>query len=220
MPENTRLAFQQESANEHLTEGENNRHDETKLSNQESYRMLWDTIFVDYKWIDGIVRDLSAKPFLIGTRLDALHLEHKDHSKPLYAALISGDISGDVTYTKDLFFSCLKPHKLVEGTDEILFDSGIILNISDILDCPELIPVDIKQLLYDRDRLGSTYSFWGDVDGALRRLEPASLTLTKSRIPGDEEHFWILKLKSNDRPLGLEVFLGDWKKSEYGVYRL
>jgi hypothetical protein len=40
MPENTRLAFQQESANEHLTEGENSRHDETKLSNQESYRML------------------------------------------------------------------------------------------------------------------------------------------------------------------------------------
>ncbi len=182
--------------------------------------MLWDIIFVDYKWIDGIVRDLSAKLFLIRTRLDALYLEYKDYLKPLYAALISGDILGDVIYTKDLFFSCLKPYKLVEGIDEILFDSGIILNISDILDCPELILVDIKQLLYDRDRLGLTYSFWGDVDGALRRLEPASLILTKSRIPGDEEYFWILKLKSNDRPLGLEVFLGDWKKSEYGVYRL
>lgn len=68
--------------------------------------------------------------------------------------------------------------------------------------------MDIKQVLYDRDRLGSTYSFWEDVDGALRRLEPASLTLTKSRIPGDEEHFWILKLKSNDRPWSRSISRG------------
>lgn len=179
--------------------------------------MLWDIIFCDYKWIDEIVRDFSAKPFLVGTRLDTLHLENKDDSKPPYAALISGDISGDVTYTKGLFFSCLKPHKPVKGTDEILFDSGIILNISDILNCPELIPVDIQQLLYDGDRLGSTYSFWKDVDDAPRRLESPSLTLTKSRIPGDEEHFWILKLKSEGGRSDLEVFLGDSKKSEHEV---
>jgi hypothetical protein len=77
----------------------------------------------------------------------------------LYAALISGDISGDVTYTKDLFFSYLKPYKYVEGIYEILFDSGIILNISDILNYLELILVDIKQLLYDGDKLSLTYSF-------------------------------------------------------------
>jgi hypothetical protein len=143
MSENTRLAFQRETENEHLVERDNNRHDTTHLSNRERHRMLWDTIFVDYKWIDEIVRDFSAKPFLIGTRLDALHLEHKDHSKPLYAALISGDISGDVTSTKDLFLSCLQPYKPIHGTEDRLFDSGIVLNISDILNCPELIPVDI-----------------------------------------------------------------------------
>ena len=89
------------------------------------------------------MRDFSAKPFLIGTQLDALYLgnqHYQDDSKPMYAALISGDISGDVMYTRDLFFSCLKPHKPIEGTAEILFDSGIILNIADILNCPELIP--------------------------------------------------------------------------------
>ena len=84
-----------------------------------------------------------------------MYLGIKDDSKPLYTALISGDISGDVTYTKDLFFSCLKPYKSVEGTDDI----GILLNIGDILHYLELIPVDIQQLLYDGNRLGSSYSF-------------------------------------------------------------
>lgn len=90
------------------------------------------------------MRDFSTILFLIGTRLDTLHLGNKDDLMPLYAALISGDISGDITYTNNLFFSCLKPYKHDEGTYKILFNSGIILNISDILNCPELIPVDIK----------------------------------------------------------------------------
>jgi hypothetical protein len=115
--------------------------------------MLWDSIICDYKWIEEIVRDFSANPFLIGTRLDALHQGTQDESKPVYAALISGDISGDVTYTRDLFLSCLKPHQPVKGTEEIIFDNGSILTIADILNCPELITVDIQQLLYDGDKL-------------------------------------------------------------------
>ena len=43
------------------------------------------------------------------------------NSKPVYLALISGDISSDVTYTKDLLFSSLKSHRYVEGTTEIIF---------------------------------------------------------------------------------------------------
>lgn len=158
MPENTRMAFEPETGNAQFVEGDN-RPVVTQLSNRERYTILWDSIFCDYRWIEEIVRDFSATLFLIGTRLDALYLGNKDDSKPLYAALISGDISSDVTYTKDLFFSCLKPYKHVKGTYEILFDSGIILNISDILNCPELIPVNIKQLLYNGDKLSSTYSF-------------------------------------------------------------
>ena len=216
MPETNRIAFQPGTENAQSAQGDN-RFAAIQLSNRERHTILWDSIFCDYKWIEEIVRDFSATPFLIGTRLDALHLGNKDDSKPLYAALISGDISGDVIYTKDVFNSCLKPHKLVEGTDEILFDSGIILNISDILNCPELIPVDIKQLLYDGDKLGSTYSFWRDVGGAPRRLEPPSLILTQSRIPGDEEQFWILKLESKNSHSDFEVFLEDSKrKSEHG----
>jgi hypothetical protein len=72
-----------------------------------------------------------------------LYLGSKCDSKPLYAALISCDILGDVIYTKDLFFSYLKPHKPIKGIGEIIFDNSIILNIADILNCLELIPIDI-----------------------------------------------------------------------------
>jgi hypothetical protein len=175
--------------------------------------MLWDSIFHDYKWINDIVRDFSAKPFLMVTKLNALYLGSKCESKPLYAALISGDTSGDVIYTKDLFFSCLKPYKPIKGTGEIIFDDGVILNIADILNCPEVIPVDVQRLLYDGDELGSTYSFWKDVDNAPKLIEPPSLVLTKSRIPGDEQYFWALKLISEGSHSGFEVLLEDSKKS-------
>jgi hypothetical protein len=155
------------------------------------------------------VRDFSAKPILIGTQLDTLHLGSKADLKPLYAALISSDISGDVTYTKNLFFSYLQPHKLIKGTEEILFGNSILLNISDILNCLESIPVDIQQLLYDGDKLGSTYSFWKNANNSLRYFKQSSLMLTKSRIPGDKEHFWIVRLE--DGYSNLEVFLEDHK---------
>jgi len=114
-----------------------------------------------------------------------LYLGNEDDSKPLYTALISGNILGDMTYIKDIFFSYLRPHKPFEGTDEVSFDSSMIVDIGNILNCPELIPVDIQQLLYERDRLGSTYSFWRDVDDAPGRLESPSFTLTQPRILGD-----------------------------------
>jgi hypothetical protein len=67
--------------------------------------------------------------------------------------------------------------------------------------------VDIQQLLYDGDKLGSTYSFCRDVDDAPRRLESPSLTLTKSRISGNETYFWILKLSSEEDYCDFEVLL-------------
>ena len=88
-------------------------------------------------------------------------------------ALISGDILGNITYIKDLY-------KSIKGTDNILFNSGIILNIRDILNCLELILVDIQQLLYNGNKLGLTYLFQGDVNNAPRCLKPPSLALTKS----------------------------------------
>ena len=176
----------------------------TYLSNRERHSMLWDTFFSNYKWLNEVEKELKVNPVLIGTRLDG--------SKPAYMALISGDTSGDVIYTKDLFLGSLKSHKYVEGTGEIIFEGGIILNVADILDCPELIPVDIQKLLYDGDIFRSTYSFWKDIDSAPRVIERPFLTLTKSRIQGDDECFWIIHLESQSSFFKLEISLKDSTK--------
>lgn len=71
---------------------------------------------------------------------------------------------------------------------EITFDSGIILNVADILFCPEIIPANTQKLLFDGGALRSTYSFWKSADFALKVLEPPFISLTKSKI-SDE---WLL----------------------------
>lgn len=106
--------------------------------------ILWDSIFCDYQWIKEIVRNFSIILFLIGIWLDTLHLGNKEDSKPLYVALISSNISGDITYIKDLFFSYLKPYKHIESIYKIKFNNSIILNINNILNYLELILVNTK----------------------------------------------------------------------------
>jgi len=176
----------------------------SRLSNRECHELPWDSIFNNHTWLDHVVQILDANPTLIGKRLNpALG----------YMVLVSGDISGDVTYyTKDLFFSSLKPHTYVEGSAEIMFDSGITLNIADILYCPELIPVNVEKLLCDGGKLCSTYLLWRDVDCGLKAPEPSSLVLTKSRIPGDDTCFWIIKLECEAKSSHFEVPLEDSMK--------
>ena len=169
-----------------------------RLSNRECPKLLWDSIFNDYTWLDHMVQVIDANPTLISCCSPG----------PAYMALISGDISGDVTYTQDLFFSSLKQYTYV-GTAEIMFDSGITLNIADILYCPELIPVDVQKLLCNGGELCSTYSPWRDADCGLKVLKQSSLVLTKSRIPGDDTCFWILKLECEAKSSHSEVLLKD-----------
>jgi len=74
-------------------------------------------------------------------------------------ALLLCDISRDVVYLRDLFFSSLRPHRYIRGALEIIFDSGIILNIANVLFFPKIVPIDIEKLLFNRGKLYSNYSF-------------------------------------------------------------
>jgi len=71
-------------------------------------------------------------------------------AKLTYIALLLYNISGDVVYLRDLFFSSLRPYRYIRGALEITFDSGIILNIADILFSPKIVPADIEKLLFNR----------------------------------------------------------------------
>ena len=100
---------------------------------------------------------------------------------PKYIILLSGDKSRDIVYLKDLFFTSLQPYKYTKGTNKITFNSGIILNISDIIFSPEIVPIKIEKLLFSRGIFYSTYLFQRCLNLGLRVLEPPFILLTKLR---------------------------------------
>ncbi|KAF2685030.1 hypothetical protein K458DRAFT_387922 [Lentithecium fluviatile CBS 122367] len=101
----------------------------------------------------------------------------------------------------------LKPHKYVKGATEITFDSGVVLNVADILFSPEIVPANTQKLLFDGGTLRSTYSFWKSADSALRVLEPPFISLTKSNI--SDEWFLVARLMSQDGSQILERWFKD-----------
>lgn len=160
-------------------------------SNQERHKILWDAIFSNYEWLDEVERELQLNPVLVGAKLDTIATQKStdlDNLLPIYMTLLSGDRSGDVVYSKDLFFGSLQPHTHVEGADEITFDSGIVLNIADIIFCPEIVPAKREKLISEKGIFYSTYSFWKDSKSEIKVLEPPLIWLTKSRN-SDE---WVL----------------------------
>ena len=78
---------------------------------------------------------------------------------------------------------------------------------------PRVDTGDIQQRLYNDDKRGLPTSFWRDVDDARRRHEPPSLTLTKSRISGNEEYFQILTLPAKEIYRDFEVLLEDPRRA-------
>ena len=133
------------------------------LSNQERHKILWGAIFSSYGWLEAVERELKLNPVLIWTRLHAFYAEKSrtevNGAEPTYMALLSCDMSGDLVYLRDLFFSSLRPHRYIEGASEITFDSGIILNVADVLFSSKIVPIDTEKLLFNGGKLYSNYSF-------------------------------------------------------------
>jgi len=74
-------------------------------------------------------------------------------------ALFSCNIFKDIIYLRDLFFSSLRLYRYIKGALEIIFDSGIILNIANILFSFKIVPADIEKLLFNRGKLCLNYLF-------------------------------------------------------------
>ena len=74
-------------------------------------------------------------------------------------ALLLYNISKDVVYLRDLFFSSLRLYRYVKGTLEIIFNSKIILNVANILFSLKIVSIDTEKLLFNRGKLYLNYSF-------------------------------------------------------------
>ena len=74
-------------------------------------------------------------------------------------ALLLYNISRDIVYLRDLFFSSLRLYRYIRGALEIIFDSRIILNITNVLFSPKIVPIDIEKLLFNGGKLYLNYLF-------------------------------------------------------------
>ena len=65
---------------------------------------------------------------------------------------------------------------------EIIFNSGIILNVADMLFSPEIVPADTEKLLFNGGKLCLNYLFWKSTDFGFKVLKPPFILLTRLRI--------------------------------------
>ena len=154
------------------------------LSNQKRYKVLQDAIFSNYGWLNALERELYINSILIRTKLGIITTKESadlNNLFPAYIILLSRDKSRDVVYLKDIFFNSLQPYKYNKGTNKINFNSGIILNITNILFSPEIIPIKIEKLLLSRGILYSTYLFQKCLNLRFRVLELLFISLIKLR---------------------------------------
>jgi hypothetical protein len=98
-------------------------------------------------------------------------------------AFLLYNISGNIVYLKDLFFSLLRPYRYIKGALDIIFNNKIILNIADILFFSKIVPADTEKLLFNRGKLHLNYLFWKSTNFRFKVLELLFILLTRSRIP-------------------------------------
>ena len=98
---------------------------------QEKHGAVWDVIFQDSTWIAQAITN-NVNPALIGHRLDELYrLKTAESFDHLFMTLVANHADDDKVCQADteLFFRCLRPHSFDKETNEVTFDSGIVLNV-------------------------------------------------------------------------------------------
>jgi hypothetical protein len=83
------------------------------------------------------------------------------------------DNSGDLRFRKDSFLNSLRGRPTPNKKYEVYFpSSNITLNIADVTNSFEVIPVDIKRLFsYRYKNLQSAYLLWNDLEHKVRTID-------------------------------------------------
>lgn len=96
--------------------------------------------------------------------------------------LITGDDGGDFTNLnkekQQLFLGCLKPHTFNERSHELVFKSGMILNVADVFCNPAIVTVrpDPRRLFrYTASGLHSSYQVWHNGSSTIRRINSSDI---------------------------------------------
>jgi len=102
-----------------------------------------------------------------------------------------------VVYLRDLFFSSLRLYRYIRGALEIIFNSGIILNVANILFSFEILPTDMEKLLFNGGKLCLNYSFWKSTNFGFKVLKLPFISLTRSRILWQDKWFLVAQLEGS-----------------------
>jgi hypothetical protein len=94
------------------------------------------------------------------------------NGKTGYLVLLNNVNTGDLIHEKSRLLKCLRgPYRYNTTTSEIIFESGLVLNIHNVTVHDELAVVEPKNLFsYRRKKLRSVYTFWKDPEFTLRGL--------------------------------------------------
>jgi hypothetical protein len=119
------------------------------------------------------------------------------------------DMHGDLCYEREAFFASLQRHKFNEAKEEILFDCGITLNVSQVLRGCEIVRMANPQMLFNKKKLRTTYCFWEDRVKKLKTVKRPHIIGIGGEITRVKEisPIFSIRLSSSNRLAQNQIFM-------------
>ena len=174
---------------------------------QQHAKNVWGAIFKSDKWLNLATRQLKVHPFLFGRDLDLLPA-HKPEL--VHLGLATTDKDGELRWYPKIFFESLQDGwKYVARSEEVIFDSGIILNVHNILVNAEAISCIPGQLLQRRPSktLKAYYCFYEDQACELKAITESDMT----GAFGPKTHQPLLRVHDKDFFCVFDVSFANWR---------
>jgi len=117
---------------------------------QKKQSQLWDLIFRDQTWVSEATK-LGVNPVLISRDLHHYcNVKSTETAQPTYLILVAADRDEDLHWRKGIFLKSLRPHVFHRETNEVKFNSGLVLNVASACSDPEVIPVKLEKVFSHR----------------------------------------------------------------------
>jgi hypothetical protein len=149
---------------------------------------LWNMFFQHNHWLKLVVEKHKLNPIIASKDLDDIY-EGVTKVQGNYAVLFIANIGKGNVQDIDhkLFFSSLSLHVYNSMTKEVTFQSGVTLNVRNIIDSSGSINVP-TQLFFQVPKLQTWYSCYTDPHYALQKCTKRFLR-ANPLLPPDDPHF-------------------------------
>jgi hypothetical protein len=120
-----------------------------RTTTQRTHQLLWQTIFKNEIWLQLAVETHNVNPVLVSPSLHPVY-NRTNKRGGVYMVLLANDIHGELCCETKAFFASLQRHEFNEVKQEISFDCGITLNVSQVLTGCEVIKMANPRMLFVR----------------------------------------------------------------------